>query len=258
MMAFRLHKIPVTTSTNAEAKRAAEAGEPEGLVIQALRQTAGQGRQGRVWDSPEGNLYASLLLRPHCGIQEAGNYTFVAALAVYDTVREFLPEAVIHLKWPNDVLVEGRKISGILLEAAPVEEGRVPWLVIGVGINVLHCPDTGMATSLHYEMRKSDRFEAPHTKGIPAFAGMTEADVLTAFLNHFALWQKTLVQNGFAPLRSAWLSHAKTGLMTIRLPRETLEGTFSGLNDQGHLIVTLANGAERAIAAGDVFFPSQE
>ena len=129
---FDLRRVPVTASTNDDAVKAAEAGEAEGLVIWALRQTAGKGRHGRAWESPEGNLYCSVLLRPKEGTREAGLYSFVAALALYDTVRQCLPVAEIALKWPNDVLVEGEKIAGIDGEKHywPWETGKTSPLAI--------------------------------------------------------------------------------------------------------------------------------
>jgi BirA family transcriptional regulator, biotin operon repressor / biotin---[acetyl-CoA-carboxylase] ligase len=239
---YRLRLLDVTASTNADAGQAAEADEAEGLVIQALRQTAGRGRQGRTWDSPEGNLYASILLRPRCSLQEAGHYSFVTALAIYDAVRAFLPKANIKLKWPNDVLVNGKKISGALLEAAPVEQDVVAWLIVGIGINVLHHPENGLypATSLAAEGVAQTESEA----------------VLRGLLESLERWRLTLSREGFAPLRKAWLAHAQTGLLTARLPHETVEGAFQDLDERGNLILRLPDGAERAIAAGDVFFHS--
>ncbi len=236
---FRVQRLPETASTNDDAKRAADAREAEGLVIQALRQTAGKGRQGRAWDSPEGNLYMSVLLRPRCPPQEAGLYTFVTSLAVYDAVREYLPDADIALKWPNDVLVNGKKICGILLEAAPVKNGLVEWLVIGIGINVAHFPDNPLypATSLAQEGANTELSET-----------------LEALLEGLYGWRKILRTEGFASIRKAWLERAKKGPIEARLPNETIKGEFKGLDEHGRLILNLLDGSEKAIAAGDVFF----
>ncbi len=238
---FKLRQLPVTASTNDDAKRAAESGEAEGLVVQALHQTAGKGRQGRVWESPEGNLYASVLLRPRCTAQEAGCYAFVAALAVADVVKAVLPKSDVELKWPNDVLVGGKKISGVLLEANPPTDGKIDWLVIGVGLNVSHYPDEGLfpATSMAAEGVKT---------------GVQEA--LETLLTRLSHWRGVLQRQGFEPLRTAWLALAKKGPLVARLPQETVEGAFAGLNGQGHLILRLPDGKETAIAAGDVFFKS--
>ena len=111
-------KLEITESTNDDVKLAAEAGIPEGLVIWAAQQRGGRGRYGRAWFSPQGNLYFSVLLRPICDRHDYGKLTFVAALAVEEAVRKVLPHRPIELKWPNDVLVGGKKISGILLARA--------------------------------------------------------------------------------------------------------------------------------------------
>jgi len=138
---YSLRPVDVTQSTNLDVRRLAEAGEAEGIVVWAKRQTAGRGRQGRTWVSPEGNMYLSILLRPKCTPREAGAYSFVAALAVFDTIKAFVPGIEAEIKWPNDVLVGGKKICGILLETNLDEERKVDWLALGVGINVVSHPD---------------------------------------------------------------------------------------------------------------------
>ena len=116
---FRLAALETVDSTNAEALRRAEAGAPDGTFVWARRQEAGRGRQAKPWSSPAGNLYTSLLLRPACAPARAAELSFVAAVAVADTVADLLGPAgpAVSCKWPNDVLVDGAKISGILLES---------------------------------------------------------------------------------------------------------------------------------------------
>lgn len=266
-MAYRLVKVSETLSTNADAKAAAERGEPEGLVIQAERQMAGKGRQGRVWDSPAGNLYASLLLRPNCSAEAAGHYSFVTALAVQATLAELLPQQPVTLKWPNDVLVNGKKISGILLEAAPLSENIIPWLVIGVGINCLFHPQTGinsLRTSPlpHGEddkregdaARPAARQNYPTTSLLESGALQTNPDqVLTFLLTQLSAWQAIYQQQGFAPIRAAWLDRAQKGWLKARLPHCSYEGEFVDLDPHGRLIIRLADGTEQAIAAADIF-----
>lgn len=234
MISWRIRKLEVSPSTNDTAKAAAESGEAEGLVIWALQQTQGRGRRGRVWESPQGNLYTSLLLRPSGETQNIGLYAFVTALAVADAVRDFLPQAEITLKWPNDVLVDGKKISGVLLEASS------DWLVVGVGVNVMNSPSKSLypCTSLHEQG-----------------AGQPVLDkVLDALLSHFAHWYDVMQTRGFGSIREPWLARAKTGSVTVVLPQETIAGTFQGIDLQGCLRLRLADGTERAIATGDVFF----
>jgi BirA family biotin operon repressor/biotin-[acetyl-CoA-carboxylase] ligase len=230
--------VGTTSSTNDDAKRAAEAGEAEGLVIHALQQTAGRGRHGRTWQSPEGNLYCSVLLRPKAPVQDFGQYSFVASLALGDTVKAFIPQAAITLKWPNDVLIDGKKISGILLESDP------GWLVIGMGLNVLHHPDDA-----HY----------PSTSLQACGVWTPDIDaVLDTLLTRLWYWYGVMQANGFASIRMMWLKNAQKGRVSIRQPGGDLEGIFETIDEQGHLVLRLADGTERAIATGDVFFALQE
>ena len=122
-------------STNSEARRRAEAGEQGPLWISADRQTAGRGRRGRAWTSGEGNLAATLLLRPGTPAPVTGQLSFVAALATAEMAAQFAPQAAITVKWPNDVLGAGKKLAGILLE------GGADWLAIGVGVNLTSFPE---------------------------------------------------------------------------------------------------------------------
>jgi BirA family biotin operon repressor/biotin-[acetyl-CoA-carboxylase] ligase len=221
-------------STNEEARRLAEAGEATPLWITAARQTAGRGRRGRAWDMAEGNLAATLLLRPEASQAVAGQLSFAAALAVAEMVQHFAPAAVT-VKWPNDVLAEGRKIAGILLE------GGTDWLAIGIGINLAHHPEgtSFPATSL------------PQLGIAPPSCDAA----LTVLAARFAHWYDAWMENGFEALRAAWLKRA-SGLgapITARLPHETRQGVFEGIDASGALLLKEGAGV-RAIAAGEVFF----
>lgn len=239
---YRIHQLAETASTNDDAKKAADAGEVEGLVIWSLKQTAGRGRHGRAWESPQGNLHASILLRPGCEMRHAGHYGFIAALALHDTVRALLPQARIRLKWPNDVLADGKKISGILLETSSAPNRKIHWLVIGIGLNAEHHPENTPypATSL----------------GALGASPAALPDILNALLGRFFRWKKTLEKQGFAPVRAAWLENAQKGQLSVRLPDQTIKGAFDTLDDNGNLVLQLADGSKKAIAAGDVFFGS--
>lgn len=238
MINIRIRQLAVTASTNDDAKQAAEVGEAEGLVIHALRQTAGRGRHGRQWESPEGNLYCSVLLRPSGEIRTYGQYSFVAALALADTVTELLPHTKVTLKWPNDVLAGGKKISGILLESG------TGWLVAGMGLNVLHHPDNTLYPSTSLKAANA--------------AVLDSSKILKTLLAHFVRWHAVMQKEGFIPIRSAWLEKAQKGPLTLRLPDATIEGVFTDIDEHGHLILRLADGAKRVIATGDVFFAPGE
>ena len=140
---YRLIEYDELDSTNEEARRRAAAGDVGPLWIIARSQTAGRGRRGREWVSPRGNLMATLLMKPGCAPAEAARLSFVAALAVHDALCAWLPSERVQLKWPNDTLVNGKKISGILLETATAGDRReLPWLAIGIGINLVAAPST--------------------------------------------------------------------------------------------------------------------
>jgi BirA family biotin operon repressor/biotin-[acetyl-CoA-carboxylase] ligase len=228
-------------STNEEARRLAEKGEAGPVWLRADRQTAGRGRRGRAWDSPTGNLAATLYLRPKKPAAECAQLSFVAALAASDAVTVFASTHDVKLKWPNDVLADGKKIAGILLESSS-RGGEVPaWLAVGIGINLAHFPpETEFpATSL-----------ANLGASVPA-AG----EALTALAASFAKWYETWNAKGFASVRVAWLARA-AGLGTrirARLQNEETSGVFEGIDEKGALILREGQGRVRLIAAGDVF-----
>ena len=231
-------------STNAEARRRAIAGAPAGLLVWALAQHAGRGRRGRSWVSPPGNVYSSLLLRPDCPAGDAAQASFVAALAVADTATGLLPAgSEVRCKWPNDVLVGGRKVAGILLESHSRMNGMVDWLIVGVGINLAHCPD---ATRM------------PATALALEGAEASVEQVLQSYAQSIARWLAVWRGEGFAPVRAAWLELAD-GLgraIEVRLADQTLDGVFDGLDADGALILTGPAGGRRRITAGEVFRPT--
>jgi BirA family biotin operon repressor/biotin-[acetyl-CoA-carboxylase] ligase len=237
---FRVIAYKTIGSTNDEAKRRARVGETEGLVIRAERQTGGRGRRGRTWISPPGNLYSSTLLRPQCRAAVAAQLGFVAALGVADAIGELAPRIDLRCKWPNDVLANGKKISGILLETETVAGDRPDFVILGVGINLVSSPrDTPYpATSLAEE-------------GAPA---VTPAVMIARFVQHFATWLAIWRANGFAPIREAWLERAigLGGPIQVRLERDTLDGRFLDLDQDGALLLGTA-GTQRRIAAGEIF-----
>lgn len=219
-------------STNSEARRLADAGDAGAIWIVADRQTAGRGRRGRVWQTQQGNLATTLLIRPQ-GTQVA-QLSFAAALAVSDMVGAFAPHAAITVKWPNDVLAESRKIAGILLEAGP------GWLAVGMGVNLAAAPEGTEFPAIAL----ADLGVAP-----PPDAA------LAVIANRFAHWYDVWVENGFEPLRAAWLARAG-GLgapIRARLPHEERNGVFEGIDANGALLLN-EQGLVRPISAGEVFF----
>lgn len=236
-----LVRLDTVTSTNDHASELASGGAPEGTVVLAERQTAGRGRRARSWVSEPGNLFASIIVRPKAEPARVAEIGFVAANAVVSTVREFVPKTVtVGAKWPNDVLVNGSKVSGLLLEAAPIAGDVVDWLVVGVGINLCRHPDDTLypATSITEEGGTVVSPEA----------------AIYAFYGHFARGLASWRADGFKTVRAEWLTHA-AGIgeaVTVRLDRETLSGVFKDLDTDGALVLSQGTKTRR-IAAGDLF-----
>ena len=241
---FRVTAVDETGSTNDDAIQAARQGEPEGTLIWARRQTKGRGRRGRSWISPDGNLHLSILLRPAMASNRAGEIAFVAALAAADASAALAPNADIRCKWPNDVLADGRKVGGLLIESSIVAD-RIDWLVVGIGLNLVTHPDDVEFPATHLALCAGRALSVE--EGLQALA--------SAFAERYRLWR----EDGFAPVRTAWVSRA-AGLgapIRVRLEAQELHGVFTGLDDDGALILSLADGKQRRITAGDVFFPGK-
>jgi BirA family biotin operon repressor/biotin-[acetyl-CoA-carboxylase] ligase len=245
--AYRLVALEEIDSTNSEAKRLAEAGAEDGTLVWARSQTGGYGRQGRTWSSASGNLFLSLIVRPDCPLATAAQFSFIAAVALGDAFGSVAPPMIeVTYKWPNDVLLNGRKAAGILLESKGNAQQNLEWLVIGIGANITSFPtETRLpATSLHFE-------------GCPT--SVSAVDLLEAFGRHMLSWINIWLDDGFGPVRHAWLRHAQ-GLkeqIEVRLPSETLHGIFADLDADGTLLLQLPDGSERRIAAGDVYLPGE-
>ena len=233
---FTLVALSEVDSTNDEARRLAEQGAGHGTVVWAAAQTAGRGRRGRVWQSPPGNLCCSLLLDGGPEAAAAPQLAFVAAVALRDALAELAPAADFRLKWPNDVLCRGAKIAGMLLEKAG---GLV---ILGVGVNIRSAPAVApvAATCLERTGSRADAF-----------------DLLAVFCAHLLPWYDRWRQDGFAPLRRAWLDRAAGvgGPVAARLADDSvMEGRFADLDEDGALILTNEMGRPVRVLAGDVFF----
>jgi BirA family biotin operon repressor/biotin-[acetyl-CoA-carboxylase] ligase len=226
--------VEETGSTNADMLALAAAGASEGAWLRAERQTAGKGRQGRAWESPVGNFYGSTLVRMRPTDPPAPTLALVTVVALEEAVRVFLPTGAT-IKWPNDLLIDGAKLSGVLLERA----GDA--VVVGIGVNLIHRPELTdrPATSLA-------------AQGV-AVEAATFADILA---ESFARWLSRWRGEGLDPIRQRWLdrAHAPGTALTVRLPDGNAhDGLFDGLTTEGALILRLADGARHVIHAGDVF-----
>lgn len=227
----------VIDSTNTEAKRRVAAGFHDQWVI-ASQQTAGRGRQDRQWLSPVGNIYATALFHQPDGLAVALRLPFACALAVHDVVSAFAPAAQARLKWPNDVRIDRRKVSGILVETGG--SGADFWIVAGIGINVTAVPEnvTQPATSLQ-ELGMS--------------ASITTDSVFQSLRERFAYWLGEARQ-GFSVIRGAWLERAEAlgETLHVRVGDVEFEGIFEDLERDGALVLRLPDGSRRSIRAGEV------
>lgn len=264
VLTHTIRTVTETGSTNADMLMLAGSGAEEGFWLRAERQTGGRGRQGRAWSSPEGNLYASTLvrLRPHD--PQAATLALVAAVALEEVVRAYLPSFPregggtepqtvrspildprlrggtanvpgLAIKWPNDLLLDGAKLSGILLERADDAA------VIGMGVNLVHYPT---------DIERSATSLAAHG------AAPDPADFLETLADAFERWLGIWRVEGLAPIRARWLErgYQPGTALTARLPDgSAIDGLFQGLSGEGALILRLADGSSRVIHAADVF-----
>ena len=233
---YRLKRFIEIDSTNDEARRLSEAGEKGPLWLTARRQTAGRGRRGRSWSSPDDNLAATLLVHPGRPESQWPQLSFVAAIATADMAASFAPEARIALKWPNDVLADGKKLAGILLENA---RGA---LAIGIGVNLKRHP-------------RGTEFPATSLTELGVTAPSPD-DALTALAAGFAKWYEVWSAQGFTAIRDAWLARAE-GLGTrirARLVTEERTGMFEGIDENGALLLNEGFGRLSTLPAADIFF----
>ncbi len=237
--------LPEIDSTNAEGfRRAATLAAP--IWITAGVQTAGRGRRARPWSSPPGNFHGTLILKPHEPPETVALRSFAAALALRDALVwvSSLPDSFT-LKWPNDVLCNGGKIAGILLESQGLNTPH-PVLCIGIGVNLIAAPDPAQV-----EPGAVPPVSLLQETGLR----VTPQAFLDALAPAYARWEATFVREGFAPLRDAWLAHAARLGETIRARTgtETREGRFETIDAQGNLILRTTQ-ATLAIPAAEVFF----
>ncbi|WP_222183967.1 biotin--[acetyl-CoA-carboxylase] ligase [Geminicoccus harenae] len=242
-LVWRVERYPELPSTMDLVRERARAGAGEGLVVVAGRQTAGRGRHGRGWTSPAGNLYLTLLLRPGRPAIAVAGLALVAGLSLAEACAALgAPLGRLHLKWPNDLLLDGAKLAGILLESESGSGQQVEWVSIGMGVNIAEAPVL------------PDRPSAALTTLLPAAEpGAVEALLLDRLARNYAAWR----QDGMAAITGAWSAY---GLppgtpILIRPGREVLSGTYVGIDGEGALLVD--TGRLQRITAGEVLFAGE-
>jgi BirA family biotin operon repressor/biotin-[acetyl-CoA-carboxylase] ligase len=232
-------------STLLEARRRAERGELGAVWLTARVQTAGRGRRGRAWSSLEGNLMATYLFATQRPPSEIALLGFATGLAIAETLEESIGAGRAALKWPNDVLIDGAKIAGILLDSGSLGHGRA-WASLAFGVNLAAAP-AGLeqpATSLRDLLPPDALAPAP-------------LDFLARLRPKLEAWSLRTERDGFEPLRQAWLKRAHGLGQQARVVQgaETLEGRIAGLSPRGELELDTASG-RRLVAAGDVLVTS--
>ena len=232
----RLIRFDTLDSTNEEARRRAATGDNGPVWIIARQQTKGRGRRGNLWVSEPGNLFATLLLTaPHATAAQLG---FAASLAVADVIASDAATVRVRLKWPNDVLLDQRKVAGILLETLGANA-----LAIGIGINLAHHPEGT---------------ETPATSVNTATGRAVDPDdALANLAAHFAAWYAVWQSQGFAGLKPHWLMRASGlgGPIRARLADREIKGVFEDLDHDGALLLRTADAGLTRITAAEVFFP---
>lgn len=234
--------LPSVDSTMAEAARIAPGLTAPTWIIADV-QTGARGRRGRAWLTPQGNLAATLIYRPNCTPQQAGLRSFMASVALFEALAMYVDRTRLSLKWPNDVLLDGGKVAGILLESS----GKGPfidWLAIGFGVNLAHVPD-GVRDAAFAPVSLQD-------------AGGTDAPPLHFLVRlaaDFATQEAKLWEFGFSIIRRDWMRQAARlgDIITARTARTEVTGTFDSIDAEGNLVLITAEGPQ-VISAADVYF----
>lgn len=236
---WMFHDMDEVGSTNDEVKKLSENVIGEKIVISARNQTNGRGRRGRDWISLEGNLFLSLGFE--CDFKDLGAMVFVSSLSLWQTIQDLNPLLNVKLKWPNDILVNDKKICGMLLE-----KGEGHYLIVGIGVNIKAAP---LLVSTIY----------PCTSLRDAGVEVERLEFLRSFIVNFDNYLNMWKMKGFAPIREAWVSRVK-GLndeIIVHMENDDLEGIFRGVDEHGSLLLETVGGIQK-IHAGDVFYPQRK
>ena len=243
-MEFDFVILDETESTNSEALKLAKSTDRPTLVV-AKKQTNGRGRIDRSWSDPSGNFSGSILIKIDEDLQSLALRSFVAALSVFDAIEQKIgKEHELLIKWPNDLLLNGRKICGILLETRNF--GTIPALVIGIGVNLLSSPNL--------EQIKNSAVRPGSILGETGVK-LGQIDFSESIAHHFALRENQLRTMGFPKIREIWMDRAaKLGKkITARTPNFEYHGIFDSVDEKGQLVM-VNNGEKKKISAAEIFF----
>jgi BirA family biotin operon repressor/biotin-[acetyl-CoA-carboxylase] ligase len=218
LIGHKIHFYPEIGSTNDEAFNLAAAGSPEGTVVIADSQTKGKGRLQRAWHSPSGsNIYTSIILRPNLEPDRAPQISILAGVAVAEIMDNFCP-GMVNLKWPNDVLLKGKKVCGILAQMKTLAS-RIDFIILGIGINV----------------------------------NISRQELIIGLYENLAKWYKKLITDGFSVVKEKWLSMAPMIGQSVQIMsgNEVISGKALGIDEQGSLVLLTAEDRKIKISAGD-------
>lgn len=238
-----LKLFDVVASTQDELRRLAEEGAPEGTLVIAEQQTKGRGRMGRSWISPAGKgIWMSLLLRPQVALHHTPQLTLLAAVALSRAISRIVP-VTIGIKWPNDLLVDGRKISGILLESA-AEDERLRYIVVGMGVSV----------NLEQEDYPEELLPKAISLKMASGHAINRAELIAAILDEFERLYELYMEQGFGPVRALWEAHAVTlnQCTILHTPQGVIHGVPRSLDEMGGLLVELEDGSFRTVYSAEV------
>ena len=231
-------------STNSEGLRLAQICRAGNFVVWARSQTKGRGRESKAWESERGNLFLSILLNENIPTTRQPQFSFITALAAYDLIyaltRQSGTSFKIQLKWPNDILVDNKKISGILLESLSFNDNAS--LVIGIGVNVKTSPSNISQTSTSLADEGVDHIELEK--------------VINHFMLNFEKYRSMWQQSGFIEIRKLWLKRAAklNETITIDNGREKITGIFKDIDFSGGIRIRTADGKIHSLSAGQIFF----
>ena len=232
----------ITGSTNEDIALLAKQNAEAWTVVQALEQNSGRGRHGKTWDSQRGNLFMSLLLRPAVGSRRWSELSFLSAVAVATILSEYIKSQSIEVKWPNDVLINGKKIAGILLEVLDFG-AKTPAVSVGIGINI---------------SKKPKEFEYPVTCIQDYKNEITSSDeVLTSLLHSFVHWFRIWENDGFDMIRTEWMKRAYKLDGTVEVEGKngsSAKFKFKGIDAEGAMLLDDENGTRNLYRAGTVRF----
>jgi BirA family biotin operon repressor/biotin-[acetyl-CoA-carboxylase] ligase len=229
-------------STNDEAFHLGLSGAPEGTALIANSQNAGKGRMQRIWHSPAGkNIYTSIILRPKIESARAPQISILAGVAVAEILESYCPDR-IKLKWPNDVLINGKKVCGILSQIK-TNASEVDFIVLGMGINV----------NISYSQFPKEICDLATSLVIETGREISRQELIISLYENLAKWYKQLLQDGFARIKEKWLSMSPMigELVQVMFQEEAVSGTAIGLDEDGSLILLTASNKKYKVLAGD-------